>query len=325
MLVQLIQHHARHLVGLHIYDNANANSATRLVINIRDTGDHLLIHEVRDPGDHGFLVYCVGNLGDYDAFTTSLGQLNGRFATHANDTMSGFVQLDDRLHAHNRCSGRIIRPGNMLHQLRDRGLRVLHQSDGRVDYLGQVVGRDIGRHANADTRSTINQQVRVARGEDGGLLALLIESGPHVHRILVEISQQFLSEALHATLGVSIGGSCVTVDTTEVPLAIDELIAHREVLRHTDQRIIHSLVAVWMVVTNHFTDHFRALCVRTAMTQPELAHGIEDSAVAGFQSVTHIRNCAAYIDTKRVLQVRGVHDLFDVDVVKRTISHGGPR
>ena len=50
---------------------------------------------------------------------------------------------------------------------------------------------------------------------------------------------------------------------------------------------------------------------------------VEDAAVAGFHAVADVRDGAADVHAQRVLQVRGVHDVFDVDRehIVRSVGH----
>ena len=63
-------------------------------------------------------------------------------------------------------------------------------------------------------------------------------------------------------LGVAVRRRRVAFDRAEVPLAVDERIAQREVLHHAHERVVHALVAVRVVLAEHVADDRRALLVR---------------------------------------------------------------
>ena len=71
-----------------------------------------------------------------------------------------------------------------------------------------------------------------------------------------------------ARLGVSVGGRGVAVDRAVVALAVDERVAHREVLGEADHRVVDARVAVRVVVAEHVADDRGALAVRAAGTRP---------------------------------------------------------
>src|SRR6266540_402034 len=54
-------------------------------------------------------------------------------------------------------------------------------------------------------------------------------------------------------------GGGIAVDVPEVPLAVDERVAHRERLRESHQRVVDRLVAVRVVGAHHVANHARAL------------------------------------------------------------------
>ncbi len=86
--------------------------------------------------------------------------------------------------------------------------------------------------------------------------------GLEVDGLLVDVGEQLGRDAGQAAFGVSIRGRRVAVDRAEVALAVDERVAHREVLRHADQRVVDGGVAVRVVLTEHLADDLRALLVR---------------------------------------------------------------
>ena len=66
-------------------------------------------------------------------------------------------------------------PGSDLQHFGKREVRILHQRDGRADDLGQVVRRNVRRHADRDTGRAVDQQVRHARRQNFRLLRAVVE------------------------------------------------------------------------------------------------------------------------------------------------------
>ena len=71
---------------------------------------------------------------------------------------------------------------------------------------------------------------------------------------LIDICQQFGGELGHSDLGISHGRRRISINGAKVPLAVDQRIAEREVLGHSDNGIINGHVPVGMILTHHVAD-----------------------------------------------------------------------
>jgi hypothetical protein len=69
------------------------------------------------------------------------------------------------------------------------------------------------------------------------------------------------------------------VDVTEVTLAVDERIAHGEILRETGQRIVDRLVAMGVIVAHGLANDLGTLAIAAVGVESQLAHGKEDAPV----------------------------------------------
>ena len=131
-------------------------------------------------------------------------------------------------------------PGREVRALHDRGqvgeveVRVVDQRHRGVDDLAQIVRRDVGRHADGDAAGAVDQQVRVLRRQDRGLLAALVVVGPEVDRVLVDVGEQGVGDLGEPGLGVAHGRRRIAVHRAEIALPVDQRQAHAEVLRHAD-------------------------------------------------------------------------------------------
>ncbi len=311
VLVDLVQHHAGHGIALDVDNDADAGAAARLVGDIADAGNGLVVDQLGDAADQVLFVDGVGNLGNDDAFLTVLF-LDLRLAAHPQRAATGLIELQNGAHSVQLAAGGEIRAGHDLHQFLDGSRRAVNDQHRGIDHLAQVVRRDVRRHAHPDTGAAVHQQVREARRQHLRLEDGLIEVRAHLDGVLIEVGQKLFRQALQAALRVPVGRRRVPVDTAEVALPIDQRRTHTEVLRHAYQGVIHRLVAVGMVVTDHLTDDLGALGVGVALGQAQLAHGVEDAPHAGLQTVTHVGNRAADVDAQRVAQVGMVHQLLDV-------------
>jgi len=105
----------------------------------------------------------------------------------------------------------------------------------------------------------------------------------------------------------------VAVDGSEVPLAFDQGVAHVEFLREADQRVVDRRVAVRVIVAHHLADDLRALAIGPVRREPHRAHAVEDAAVRRLQPVAHVWQRPSDDYAHRVIHVRALHFVFDVD------------
>src|SRR5712692_731371 len=131
-----------------------------------------------------------------------------------------------------------VRTGHDLHERVDRRVRVVDEEDERVHDLGQVVGRDVRRHADGDARRSVDQEIGDARREDDRLLLVVVVVRDEVDGVLVDVREHLVRDPRHARFGVAHGGGGITVDRAVVTLAVHERIPEREVLDHPDERVV---------------------------------------------------------------------------------------
>ncbi|CAI8385544.1 MAG: Uncharacterised protein [Halieaceae bacterium] len=78
--------------------------------------------------------------------------------------------------------------------------------DGGRDYLIEVVGRNVCRHTDGNTRCAIQQQVGYLRRQYGGLFEGAVEIRLPIHRSLAELREQHLGVSRQSRFGVAHGG-----------------------------------------------------------------------------------------------------------------------
>ena len=83
----------------------------------------------------------------------------------------------------------------MLHQTRQRQRRIIQQRQARVNDLGEVVRRDVGRHADRDTRLPIDEQIRDTRGQHRGLVLRLVVVRNEIDGFFVDVREQLVRHA----------------------------------------------------------------------------------------------------------------------------------
>ncbi len=175
------------------------------------------------------------------------------------------------------------------------------------------MGRDVGGHADGNAIGAVDDEVRDARGQNGGLEGGLVVVGDEVHGLHLDVGEQFAADRLEAALGVTHGGGRVAVDGAEVALAIDQRIAHAEGLGHAHEGVVDGGVAVGVVDAHGLADDLGALGVLLVRLQAHLVHGVENAAMHGLEAVADVGKRAPDDDRHGVVEIRPLHLVFNVD------------
>src|SRR5499426_1504189 len=145
VLIELIEDDVGYCIAFEFDDDPHP-FAVRLIAKIRNSVNFLLLYQSGNLLDDPILVDHEGDFTDDDLLLTgAFDRLGESFAAHLNDALTFVISLRDRLLAVNETTGREIRPWNILHQLLDGELRILHDGDQSIDHLPEIVRRDIGR------------------------------------------------------------------------------------------------------------------------------------------------------------------------------------
>ena len=313
VLEQRVQHHARNGVVLQDNDDPQA-VAVRLVVDVGDAVDLLVVDHVGDLLDHLGLVDHVGNLRDDDALAAAgrmldvgLGAHHHAAAARQHRLLHSLVAVDDTARGE-------VGTLDVVQQLLARDLRVVDIGAAGVDHLRKVVRSHVRGHTDGDTTGAVDDQQRDFRGQDRGFGNRVVEVQRPVDRLLVDVGHHFVRDFLHAGLGVTHGGRRVAVHRTEVTLSVDQRVAHRPVLRQADHRVVDRRVAVGVELTEHVADDTGGLTCGFVGVEVKLrAHIVEDAAVHGLHAVAHVRQRTRHDDRHRVVDVRRFHLLFDID------------
>ena len=182
-------------------------------------------------------------------------------------------------------------------------LGVVDERDGRVDDLAEVVRRDVRRHPDRDARRTVDQEVRQLRRQDRGLLLRAVVVVLEVDGLLVDVGEHLAGDRRQARLRVAHRRGGVAVDRAEVALAVDERIAHREVLGEPDEGVVQGDVAVRVVLAHHLADDRGALAIGARGREAHLAHRVQDPAMDGLEAVADVRQRARHDHAHRVVEV----------------------
>ena len=196
-----------------------------------------------------------------------------------------------------------IGPGDHLDELVDGGVGVLDEMQHRVAQLVGVVRRDVGRHADGDAGGAVGEQVGEIGRQHRRLLLAPVVVGAEIDRVLVDAVEQPRGDLGQPRLGVAVGGRVIAVDVAEIALAVDQRIAHGEVLGEARQRVVDRLVAVRVEVAHRVADDLGAFPELALRAEPQLLHGVEDAPMHGLQAVAHVGQRAVHDGGERVGEI----------------------
>ena len=220
-LVELVQNDFAVGVALELDDDPQA-IPVGLVADVADSLEPLLADQVGDLLQKLGLVHLVGDLGDDDHLAIALARelLDARPGPHHDAAAAGPVaEMNARAAVDVPC-GREVRALDaqptcvvvVLHEVIDGELGVAHETHRGVDHLTQIVGRDVGGHADGDAARAIDQQVRNPARQNERLTFGVVEVWAEVYGFFFDIGEELRREPGHPDLGVTHRRSRVAVD-----------------------------------------------------------------------------------------------------------------
>ena len=173
--------------------------------------------------------------------------------------------------------------------------------------------RDVRRHPDGDPGAAVDQQVGELRGQDRRLLLGPVVVVDEVDGVLVDVGEHLGGDRGQARLRVAHGRGAVAVDAAEVPLPVDERVAHREVLGQPDEGVVQRDVAVRVVLAHHLADDRGALAEGARRRQAHLAHRVENPPMDRLEAVANVGQGAGHDHAHRVVEVAHPHLVLDAD------------
>ena len=309
---QAVEHHLGVGVPLQLDDDAHT-VAVRLILNVADALQTLILHLVGHVLDKHPLVHLIRQLRDDDAGAVVAEFLEFVAGPNHYPAPAGSIGGPDPGPAHDDALCGEVGTLNMLHQIAQGGVRIIQHTDARTDDLPQVMGRDIGGHTYGNAGGTVDQQIGEHFDENAGFFPALIEVGIPVHGVLFDIPEHLVGNPAQTRLRITVGCRGIAIHAAEVAVAVHQHIAHGEILGQAHQGVIHGRVAVGVIPAQHVAHAGGGLLEGAVRGQIVLVHGVENAPVHGLQSVPHVGQGPAHDHG---------HGVFDIGFFH--LRHQGP-
>ena len=287
-------------VGARDEDEAHGVFVVGFVTQVIQPGEFFRLHLFGDL----FLDFATGNLvGQLVDDDVAVFEMPG--GAQADGAAPGAVEGGDFFARGDEfATGREVRRGDVLHDFVVGEQRVGKEGAAGGDDFAQVVRQEVGRHADGDTAAAVQEDVWQPGRQARGFLQGAIEVGDPGDGALFEFGKQGFGVAGQAAFGVAHGGEGFgVVRTAPVALPVHQRIAVGEVLRHQHHRFVAGDVAVRVVFADDVADGARGFFVFGLVRKAELAHGVDDAALHGFEAVADMRQGAVEDDVHGVVEV----------------------
>ena len=313
-LVQIVQDDVGDLATLELNHDPHTG-LIRLIADFRNAFNLLFVDQLGNLLEQGALIHLIRQLVDDDRLAVAgfIQIFEMGLGTHHHTTAAGTVTVAHTGNAIDNAGGREIRCRHDVNQLINGQIRVVEQGQTGCHDFREVMRRNIGRHAHGDPRRTVNEQVRDTRRQNQWFFFRTVVVRPKINRFLVNVSQQFMTDARHTDFGITHRRRVITVDRTEVALAIDQHVTQREILRHPDNGVVNGRIPVRVIFTDDVTDHTGRLLIGLVPVVIQLVHRKQHATVHWLQAVAHIRERTSNDHAHGVIQIGTAHLVFEAD------------
>ena len=156
-LVELVEH----LLGIGILfevDNNTHITPSRLIAQVANRSELFLMDEVGNLLNQCCFIHTIRHFCDDNAVApTLLCFLDGCYGTHRHATTASGVGLAHWRATIDHGTSWKVWPFNVLHEVIQRGIRVVDKLDCCINHLTKVVSRDVRCHTNGNTNLAVEQ------------------------------------------------------------------------------------------------------------------------------------------------------------------------
>ena len=198
-----------------------------------------------------------------------------------------------------------IRSRDMLAQFLHRGIGCLQQMDTGRHHLPGVMGGNIGGHPHGDPGGAVEQQIGQPGRQHQGLFQGAVEVGGPVNGPLAQFRQQHLGIGCQPGFGIAHGGKGLgIVRGAPVALAVHQRVTIGKRLGHQHHGLIAGRVSMGMVFAQHIPHGTGGLLVLGGGRQSQFRHGVDDTPLHRFKTVTDMGQGPVEDDVHGVVQIR---------------------
>ena len=209
------------------FDNETHAVAIALIADVGDPFDFLVVDQLGDVLDQALFVYLVGQFGNNDILAILAALLDGRLGAHLKRASARFVRLLDSITPVNVARRRKIRSGTIFITC----FRVASGfSTSRIaasTISRRLCGGILVAMPTAMPELPLISKLGTRVGRTTGS-ARFVVVGHEVDRFLVDVFQQHRRDARKTRLGIPHRRGRIAVHGAEVPLPVDQRIAHVE-------------------------------------------------------------------------------------------------
>ena len=173
-----------------------------------------------------------------------------RASTHPDRALARLVRQTNLIQAQKHSPRRQVRSRDQRHQVIQRRARLTDQHPDRGHNFTKVMRDHVRRHADRDTGSPVDQQVRERCRKDRRFGHGPVIVRGEIYCPLIQLADQQHRGRRHPAFGVPHSRRTVTVRRTEVAMPVHQRRVQREPLRHPDQRLIDRAVTMRMVAAH---------------------------------------------------------------------------
>ena len=247
VLVQVVEDDFGLLAALQLEHDAHA-VAVALVADFGDAFELLFVDQAGAVLDQAGFVDLVGKLGDDDGFAVLAHLFGGGFGAHLDGAAAGREVIVDALAAQDDAAGGEIGALHHLDQILGSWMAGFCTSAMQASTISlRLCGGILLAMPTAMPSLPLTSRLGMRVGRTSGSIFAFVVVGLEVDGFLVDVFEQRGGDAGQARFGVPHGRGRIAIDGTEVALAVDQRIAHREMLRHADQGVVDRGVAVRVV------------------------------------------------------------------------------
>src|SRR5439155_4348491 len=206
VLVKVGHDDLRIAASLQLQDYAHAFFFIGFIDHAGELRQFLGLDQLTDGRLQVALVDAIRDTGDHDLLATA-HNFQLPLALDLDAARAVFINLAQAaaVGQHLPTQGK-IRAFDSVEKLSGGGVGMIDHVHRGVDNLGQVVRRDVGGHADGDSRGAVDKQIGELSGENDGLFTGAVIIGPRVHGPLPQLGHEPLGQGRELGLGVPISG-----------------------------------------------------------------------------------------------------------------------